>query len=242
MPKTNTAPTTPNNTTTPSTQIPTPTVTQPINVGFDFTSPDGATLSGVVLTQSEYQQLIVIKDPRSIISNVTQTTSTINNDLSGILRYQGLHIPSATQEQTSNYTQPPPSSTNTGLDIRVVEGVITSVIASGAVGIITWLVRTKVAKKIATEYHFTVEKFIDDAATHIRVRNSGQTIEDCTILCNKEICFWTDTNLDKPRHVLEGSISVARLPAGFEKANPLITVKSGKKVLRKIALNDMAHG
>jgi len=87
-----------------------------------------------------------------------------------------------------------------------------------------------------------LEKFGYDGIDHIRIRNSGQTIEDCTVSCEKEICFWTDTNIDKPRHVFEGSVSVVRLPAGFEKINPLITVKSGKKVLKRINLEEMAHG
>jgi hypothetical protein len=213
------------------------------NVRFDFTSADGTTLSGVVLTQAEYQQFLVIKDPRGIISNVTMTTNTINNDLTGILKYQNLHIPAVQQGQQTNLTQSVTSS-NPGvwLDSRVLEGVVTSVIASGAVGIITWLVKTKVAKKIANEYHFTIEKFVLDDSMHIRIRNSGQTIEDCTIWCDKQVCFWTDTNLDRPRHVLEGSISVVRLPAGSENTNSLITVKSGKKVLRKTRLESMSHG
>jgi hypothetical protein len=35
---------------------------------------------------------------------------------------------------------------------------------------------------------------------------------------------------------------VAKLPEGFEKANPVIIVSSGKKILRKTKLDDMAHG
>ncbi len=216
---------------------------QQTNVEFDFTAADGVTLSRIVLTQNEYQQFIVIKDPRGIISNVTMTTSSINNDLSGILRYQNLHTPTVKQEQPTNLTQSTQNpSTIIGLDSRVLEGVITSVIASGAVGIITWIVKAKFAKKIANEYHFTIEKFVNDASTHIRIRNSGQTIEDCTILCDNQVCSWTDTNLDKPRHVLEGSISVVRLPADYANTNPLIIVRSGKKVLRKNKLDDMSHG
>ncbi len=216
---------------------------QQTNVEFDFTPSDGVTIRSVVLTQNEYQQFLVIKDPRSIISNVTTTTNSINNDLSGILRYQNLHTQTINQVQPTNLTQTPTNpATTIGLDSRVLEGVITSVIASGAVGIITWLVKTKVAKKIGNEYYFTIEKFVHDASTHIRIRNSGQTIEDCTILCDKKVCFWTDTNLDKPRHVLEGSILVVRLPEGYENTNPLIVVKSGKKILRKNTLDDMSHG
>lgn len=230
--------TSPNNTTSP---IQNTGPASQYNVEFDFTPADGITLSGVVITQSEYQQLIVIKDPRSIISNVTQTTNTINNDLGGLLKYQGLHTPQQGQQvSTSNYTQPPPP--RTGLDITLLYGVITSVVATGAVGIITWLVRTKVASKIAKEYNFTIEKFVDDGINHIRIRNSGQTIENCVISCDNRVCFWKDTDLDKPRHVFEGSSSVAKLPEGFEKANPVIIVSSGKKILRKTKLDDMAHG
>jgi hypothetical protein len=214
-----------------------------VNVQFDFTPDDGTRLSGVVLTPSEYQQLIVIKDPRSIISNVVPTSSTINNDLAGLLKYQSLHTPqSSSQQPTYNYTQPPVTPQRTSLDITILYGVITSVVASGAVGIITWLVRTKVAKKIAKEYNFTIEKFADDGIEHVRIRNSGQTIEDCTILCDKIACAWTDTDMDKPRHVFDGSIFVVRLPAGLENVNPVITIMSGKRVIRKTRFGNMAHG
>ena len=227
---------------TPSSTTPTQSTAQN-NVQFDFTPADGTTLPGVVLTPSEYQQLIVIKDPRSIISNVTQTANTINNDLVGIVKYQTLHTPQTTSQQPlTNYTQPPPAAPKTGLDITILYGVITSVVASGAVGIITWLVRTKVAKKIAKEYTFTIEKFTDNGIDHVRIRNSGPTIEDCTILCDDQICTWVDTDMNKPRHVFDGSIFVARLPQGFENTNSLITISSGKKVIRKTRYDDMAHG
>jgi hypothetical protein len=54
-------------------------------------------------------------------------------------------------------------------------------------------------------------------------------------------CVWTDTKIDKPRHIHEGSILVVMLPDGYEN-NPLISIKSGKKVLKKVQLDDMAHG
>lgn len=232
-------PTTSNNS-QPSSPAPSPAQT---NVQFDFTPADGTTLYGVVLTPSEYQQLIVIKDPRSIISNVTQTANTINNVLSGILKYQSLHTPqSPSQQPITNYTQPPTTAPRTGLDITILYGVITSVVASGAVGIITWLVRTKVAKKIAKDYNFTIEKFVDNEIGHVRIRNTGQTIEDCTILCDKQVCVWVDTDMDEPRHVFDGSIFVVRLPPGSENTNPLITILSRKKIIRKTRYDDMAHG
>ena len=237
-----TQPTTPP--TTPPTTQPTtpPTTSQPVmNVKFDFTASDGTTLTAVILTQSDYQQLIIIKDPRSIISNVTETTDTINNNLSGLLRYQTIHsAQETTPTQQTNYTPPTPNNTAES-DNKLVSGVITAIVASGAVSIITWFVRTKIAKKIAKEYYFTLEKFIEDGIQHIRIRNSGQTIEDCIILCAGVACVWTDTKIDKPRHVHEGSISVVMLPNEFGN-NPLISVKSGKKVLKKIQLDDMAHG
>ncbi|TLX82592.1 MAG: fibronectin type III domain-containing protein [Thaumarchaeota archaeon] len=235
-------PTTPSQTVPPSTSPPSTTTQQPVtNIKFDFTPSDGTTLTAAILTQSDYQQLIVIKDPRSIISNVTQTTNTINNDLSGLLRYQTIHSKETMPtQQTSNYTPPAPKNT-AGLDNKLVDGVITAVVASGAISIITWFVRTKIAKKIAKEYYFTLEKFIEDEILHIRIRNSGQTIEDCIILCGEVACVWTDTKIDKPRHAYEGSISVVRLPDGYEN-NSLISVKSGKKVLKKVQLDDMAHG
>ncbi|HXX06085.1 MAG TPA: fibronectin type III domain-containing protein [Candidatus Bathyarchaeia archaeon] len=236
----------------PSTPQPTSNNTQPststqppaqTNVEFDFAPPDGNTLSNVVLTPSDYQQLIVIKDPRSLITNVSQTSNTINNDLAGILKYQSLHTPQSTSQQSiTNYTQPPSSPPKTGLDITILYGVITSVVASGAVGIITWLVRTKVAKKIAKDYNFTIEKFVDSQIGYVRIRNTGQTIEDCTIMSDKQTCVWVDTDVDKPRHVYDGSIFVVRLPQGFEDTNPLISILSGKKIIRKTRYDYMAHG
>ena len=226
--------------TTPSQPTPTP---QPImNVKFDFTTSDGTSLKSVILTQSDYQQFIVIKDPRNIISNVTETADTINNNLSGLLRYQTIHSPQETTspQQTYNYTPPTPNNTNSP-NIGLLWGVVTSVIASGVIGIITWFFKTKVAKKIAKEYHFTLEKFIENGTLHIRIRNSGPTIEDCIILCGGVTCVWTDTKIDKPRHIHEGSISVVKLPDEFGN-NPLISVKSGKRVLKRIQLDDMAHG
>ena len=229
----------PSPTTTPPESTPTP---QPVlNVKFDFTASDGTTLTTVILTQSDYQQLIVIKDPRSLISNVTETTNTINNNLSGLLRYQTIHSSQETvPPQQTNYTPPSPNNPANS-DNKLVDGVITAVVASGAVSIITWFVRTKIAKKIAKEYHFTLEKIIEDGTQHIRIRNSGTTIENCIILCSSLACVWTDTKTDKPRHVYEGSISVVRLPDEFGN-NPLISVKTGKKVLKKTQLDDMAHG
>jgi titin len=220
---------------------PTPTPQPVINVKFDFTASDGDALTAVIITQSDYQQLIVIKDPRSLISNVTETTDTINNNLSGLLRYQTIHsTQETTPPQQTNYTPPAPNNTS-NLDSRLVDGVITAVVASGAVSVITWFVRTKIAKKIAKEYYFTLEKIIEDGTQHIRIRNSGPTIEDCIILCSGVACVWTDTKTDKPRHAYEGSISIVKLPDEFGN-NPLISVKSGKKVLKKIQLNDMAYG
>lgn len=238
-PPTNTSPPTSNNSQS-SSSTPPPAQT---NVEFDFIPADGTTLSRVVLTPSEYQQLILIKDPRSIISNVSQTGNTINNDLAGILKYESLHTPqSSSQQPITNYTQPPVSPPRTGLDVTILYGVITSVVASGAVGIITWLVRTKVAKKIAKDYNFTIEKFVDNDTGHVRIRNTGQTIEDCTILCENQVCTWVDTDMDKPRHVFNGSIFVVQLPSGYENTNPLITILNGKKIIRKIRYDDMAHG
>jgi hypothetical protein len=229
----------PSPTPTPSEPAPTP---QPVmNVKFDFTASDGTTLASVILTQNDYQQFIIIKDPRSLISNVTETTNTINNNLSGLLRYQTIHSSQeTTPPQQTNYTPPTPTNT-ANTDNKLVDGVITAIVASGAVSIITWFVRTKIAKKIAKEYYFTLEKIIEDGTQHIRIRNSGPTIEDCIILCAGVACVWTDTKTDKPRHVYEGSISVVKLPDEFGN-NPLISVKTGKKVLKKTQLDDMAYG
>src|SRR5579864_3325728 len=225
-------PTTPPSSSPPSTTTPPPTSSPPptsqlvMNVKFDFTAPDGTTLTGVIMIQSDYQQLIVIKYPRSIISNVTETANTINNNLSGLLRYQSIHTPQETiPQQSSNYTPPTPNTTSSP-NIGLLWGVVTSVIASGVIGIITWFFKTKVAKKIAKEYNFTLEKTIEDGTLHIRIRNSGATIEDCIILCAGVPCVWTDTKIDKPRHVHEGSISLVKLPDEFGN-NPLISVKSG---------------
>ncbi|MGI0018397.1 MAG: fibronectin type III domain-containing protein [Nitrosotalea sp.] len=235
---------TPSSSTTSSNPVP-PVVN---NVQFDLTAPDGSLLSGVILTQNDYQQLVIIKDPRTILSNVGQTTSTINNALSSIVRYQTLHtvqesVPVQSTTPVENSSQPPtlPSKPQPA-DSTLVNGVITSVVASGVVGITTWFVKTKVARKIAKEYHFTLEHVYSTTASQIRIRNSGETIEDCIIICDKDSCVWIDTNLDKPRHIYEGSVSSVAVPKEFENQNPMISVKSGKKVLRKIMLDDMAHG
>lgn len=217
------------------------------NVQLDFTAPDGVLLSGVILSQSDYQQLVIIKDPRSILSNVTQTSSTINNVLSGILRYQTLH---AAKEPVSVSSTPVVNSSQSlqqpakpqPVDNTLINGVITSVVASGIVGVATWFVRTKVARKIAKEYHFTLEHVSSAMSSQIRIRNSGEAIEDCVILCEKDACIWTDTNLDKPKHVYAGNDSSVTIPKEFENKNPMISIKSGKKTLRKMMLNDMARG
>lgn len=200
------------------------------------------------MTQSDYQQLVVIKDPRTMLSNVSQTSSQINNDLAGLVRYQNIHTPqppSVTQPtvNTSEPSQPsaPTASLPQPADNKLVEGIVTSVVASGVVGLITWFVKTKVARKIAKDYHFTLEH-VSSGAPQIRIRNSGETIEDCVILCDRDACVWVDTHLDKPRHVYEGSVSSATIPEGYEGNNPVISVKSGKKVLKKINLDEMAHG
>ncbi|MGI0065543.1 MAG: fibronectin type III domain-containing protein, partial [Nitrosotalea sp.] len=233
----------PSGTTYPQTIVP-PVAS---NVQLDFTAPDGVLLSGIVLSQSDYQQLVIIKDPRSILSNVTQTSSTLNNVLSGILRYQTLH---AAKEQ--EITPPTPAVNSSQplqqpsmprpVDNTLLNGVITSVVASGVVGITTWFVRTKIARKIAKEYHFTLEYVSSTMSSQIQIRNSGETIEDCIIICERDSCVWTDTNLDKPRHIYEGSVSSVTIPTEFENQNPMISVKTGKKTLRKIMLDDMAHG
>jgi hypothetical protein len=241
----------PNQTTTspPSNTSPSSTVPPVVNnVKFDLTAPDGSLLEGVILTQNDYQQLVIIKDPRTILSNISQTPYTINNALSSIVRYQSLH----TVQDTGNVPQPTPvvnssqplpvQSKPQPVDSTLVNGVITSVVASGVVGITTWFVRTKVARKIAKEYHFTMERVPSVAASQIRIRNSGETIEDCTIICGKDACVWTDTNIDKPRHIYEGSVSSVIIPTEYENQNPTIIVKSGKKVLRRTMLDSMAHG
>lgn len=236
-------------TSTPPTNTPPSNVTPPSNnVKLDFTAPDGNILTGIILSQSDYQQLVIIKDPRTILSNVTQTPFTINNVLSGILRYQTLHtvkepdnIP-PTPTPIVNSSQPPTSPTPPVSDSTLINGVITSVVASGVVGITTWFVRTKVARKIAKDYHFTLELTSTATTSQVRIRNSGETIEDCVIICGKDRCIWVDTNLDKPRHIYEGSVSSVTIPKEYDHQNPVIIVKGGKKVLRKIMLDDMAHG
>jgi len=235
---------------TSSGTIPSNTVSPVVNnVKFDLTAPDGSLLSGVILTQNDYQQLVIIKDPRTILTNVGQTTSTINNALSSIVRYQTLHtvqesVPTqSTTTPVENSSQPPTEpSKPQPVDSALVNGVITSVVASGVVGITTWFVKTKVARKIAKEYHFTLEHVYSTTVSQIRIRNSGETIEDCIIICDKDPCVWIDTNLDKSRHIYEGSVSSVTVPKEFENQNPMISVKSGKKVLRKMMLDDMAHG
>lgn len=74
--------------------------TQATNVQFDFTLPNGTSMSGVILTLGDYQHLVVIKDPRTILSNVSQTNSTINNDLVDLIRYQNNLPPIPQSENT----------------------------------------------------------------------------------------------------------------------------------------------
>jgi hypothetical protein len=216
------------------------------NVRFDFTAPDGTPLYGVILTQNEYQQFLVIKDPRTILSNVTQTSSTINNSLAALMRYQNLH---PVQLQSGNTGVVPVSNSSQSsktpvniFDTPILGSIISSVAAISIVGLITWFVRTKVARKIVKEYHFTLDKFSTMEGSQIRIRNSGETIEDCVLMCERDACIWTDTKIDKPKHIYEGSVSSAKIPQEYENENPFIFVKSGKKVLRKIRFNDMAHG
>lgn len=244
----------PNQTSTSTTTTSTQPSTAPAanNVKFDLTAPDGSILASVILTQNDYQQLVIIKDPRTILSNVTPTALTINNALSSVIRYQDYHT---AQESVTVSTTPPPPVVNSSqpppvtepakpqpMDSVLVNGVITSVVASGVVGITTWFVKTKVARKIAKDYHFTLEHVYSATASQVRIRNSGETIEDCVIICDNEACVWTDTNLDKPRHIYEGSVSSVTLAKNYDNQNPMITVKSGKKVIRKIMLDSMAHG
>ncbi|MDE1843282.1 MAG: fibronectin type III domain-containing protein [Thaumarchaeota archaeon] len=246
-----------NQTTTVPSQVKTPPQTTPQttptqtvnNVKFDLTAPDGTLLAGIVSTQADYQQFVLIKDPRTILSDVNTTSFPINNNLAGLLRYQNLHPVQQQSTPTSppveNSSQPvqsnPLPQDTSSSDKTLFNGIITSVVASGVVGIITWFVKTKVARKIAKDYHFTLEH-VSSGASQIRIRNSGETIEDCVILCDRDACIWVDTNLNKPRHVYEGSVSSAKLPEQYETKNPRISVKSGKKILRRINLDEMAHG
>ena len=219
----------------------TPTPQPVMNMKFDFTASDGTALTSTILTQSDYQQIIVMKDPRSLISNVTQTTNAINNNLSGLLRYQTIHSPQETTPPQQTNSTPPAPNNPSNPDKNLVDGVITAVVASGALSAITWFVRTKIAKKMAKDYSFTLEKIIEDGIQHVRIRNSGPTIEHFTILCSGVACVWADTKTNKPRHSYEGSILDVRLPDEFGN-NPLISIKSGKKVLKKTKLDDMTHG
>ncbi|MEO9277838.1 MAG: fibronectin type III domain-containing protein [Nitrososphaera sp.] len=216
-------------------------VSQPTqnNVKFDLMAPDGTNLNGVILTQADYQQFIVIKDPRSMISNVMQTSDTINNSLAGLIRFQDIHVPKPTIIQPTVTTPAPDSSHQ---DNSLVQGVATYVIALLSVGAITWFARTKIAKKISKEYHFTLEKYQEGDNLYVRIRNSGETIENSVIFCEKEACVWTDTNTSKPRHIYEGSISAVKIPQTYVDTNPLIIIKSTKKSLRKTRLDDMASG
>lgn len=210
------------------------------NVKFDLMAPDGTNLNDVVLTQTDYQQFIVIKDPRNIISNVMQTSDTVNNSLAGLIRFQDIHVPQQTVTQPPE--TPPVSDSSHQDNNALIQGVATYVIALLSVGAITWFARTKIAKKISKEYHFTLEKYQEDNNLCVRIRNSGETIENSLVLCEKEACVWADTNTSKPRHIYEGSISVVKIPQTYEDTNPLIVVKSAKKTLRKTKLDDMAYG
>ena len=76
-----------------STAPPTPPLSSPItNVKFDFVPSDGTTLTGVVISPSDYLGLQKQKDPRSITLDAIPTTESINNSLDHLIAYQTNHV------------------------------------------------------------------------------------------------------------------------------------------------------
>ncbi|MGI0082972.1 MAG: hypothetical protein ACREAG_06710, partial [Nitrosopumilaceae archaeon] len=63
--------------------------------------------------------------------------------------------------------------------------------------------------------------------------------ESLTILCKKERCNWWDNNTTLPRHIHAGGGGNVILPQDAENTDPVITVMSGKKVVRKMKLGDI---
>src|SRR5207247_2488595 len=83
------------------------------------------------------------------------------------IKYQNIHTQQTAPEPPTSNNPSTPTQTNTPPINSLIYNVITSVIAIGVVGIITWFVKTKIAKKIAKEYTFTMEKYIKNGIEHI---------------------------------------------------------------------------
>lgn len=100
--------------------------------------------------------------------------------------------------------------------------------------------RKSIANNIdKTLFDFTLEKFFENKKEYVRIRNSGRTIESITILCKKERCNWWDNNTTLPRHIYAGGGGNVLLPHYIKNTDPVITVMSGKKTIRKMKLSDI---
>lgn len=89
------------------------------------------------------------------------------------------------------------------------------------------------------KFDFSLEQFFENNNHYVRIRNSGGTIESCTILYNNEKCNWWDMDQPLPRHIYAGEGGNVIIPKHSEKINSIMTVMGGDKVIRKIKLLDV---
>jgi len=88
-------------------------------------------------------------------------------------------------------------------------------------------------------FGFTLEKFFENGNEYVRILHPNTTVEACLILCNKEPCKWWDDGGILPSHIRSGGGGNVLLPENAEDSNPMITVMSGKRAIRKMKLKDI---
>jgi HNH endonuclease len=93
--------------------------------------------------------------------------------------------------------------------------------------------------RLEEAFDLTLERFVEGENQYVRIRNMGKTIEACTILCGKQICNWWDNNTSLPRHIYSGGGGNVILPEKTEYTNPVITIMSGKDIIKKMKLNNI---
>jgi len=95
-------------------------------------------------------------------------------------------------------------------------------------------------------FDFLLQKFPEtvmkpvESHWSIRILQPNRVIEKCIVLCDGVQCPWWDRN--EPyyeRTIVKGGGGNVRLPKGLEKENAEITIKNGKKTLKKIKFKDI---
>lgn len=90
------------------------------------------------------------------------------------------------------------------------------------------------------KFHENVKKPIESDWS-IRILHPNMRIEKCSILCNDIQCPWWDSYESYyEKTILAGGGGNVRIPKGSEKENAEITVKNGKKTLKKIKFKDIS--